>query len=212
MNIKTKLHYPTFYRRIMRFANWSGTAILAFCFDLSLLEIKTIFFSKKLCVFLRFMRGWAHGFAKKKSRGKPCLFCFLVLTGLFPILGMFVSGKNRGAFSPILGKDGSRYTSRILYLYYCDGSHPVNLSRVAKDLSVSKTTCTRAFDDHLAFSLINQKKEGVNKWIPPAFSKDEYLKRGYPKMKFSVHCMLFINPGNHFPINSLRGSGFIGKN
>ena len=46
MNIKTKLHYPTFYRRIMRFANWSGTAILAFCFDLSLFGIKQYFFPK----------------------------------------------------------------------------------------------------------------------------------------------------------------------
>ena len=93
----------------------------------------------------------------------------------------------------------------FLYLYYHDDSRPVNLSHVAKDLSLSKATCTRAFDDLLGFRLICQKKEGANKWISPAFSKEEYLRRGYPKMKSPVQRMLFLKHGQSLPYQLIGG-------
>lgn len=183
------------------------------------------------CVLLRPLFAWRLPEIKKqyaffqKNCACPCALCVDGLTALqrrnlveshvpfisssqqvyFPFWGCLFQERTKAPSLPSSGKMVPSTQAVFLYLYYCSGTHPVNLSRVAKDLSISKATCTRAFDDLLAFGLINQKKEGVNKWISPAFSKEEYLKRGYPKMKSPVHRTLFIKPGQSLPYKLLGG-------
>lgn len=123
----------------------------------------------------------------------------------FPFWGCLFRERTKAPSLPSSKKMVPGTQAVFLYLYYHDDSRPVNLSRVAKDLSLSKATCTRAFDDLLAFGLISQKKEGVNKWISPAFSKEEYLRRGYPKMKSPVQRKLFIKPGQSLPYQLIGG-------
>ena len=183
------------------------------------------------CVLLRPLFAWRLPEIKKqygffqKSCACPCALCVDGLTALqrrnlveshvpfisssqqvyFPFWGCLFQERTKAPSLPSSEKMVPSTQAVFLYLYYYDDSRPVNLSRVSKDLSISKATCTRAFDDLLAFGLISQKKEGVNKWISPAFSKEEYLKRGYPKMKSPVHRMLFIKPGHSLPYKLIGG-------
>ena len=66
----------------------------------------------------------------------------------------------------------------FLYLYYVQSTEPVNLTQIAKALSLSKATCTRAINDLTASGLITQNAEGTHKWITPAYGKPEFLKKG----------------------------------
>lgn len=183
------------------------------------------------CVLLRPLFAWhlpeikkQYGFFQK-SCACPCALCVDGLTALqrrnlveshvpfisssqqvyFPFWGCLFQERTKAPSLPSSKKMVPGTQAVFLYLYYRDDPHPVNLSRVAKDLSLSKATCTRAFDDLLGFGLIRQKKEGANKWISPAFSKEEYLRRGYPKMKSPVHRTLFLKPGQSLPYQLIGG-------
>ena len=59
----------------------------------------------------------------------------------------------------------------FLYLYYAENTGSVNLTQIAKALSLSKATCTRAINDLSASGLISQTAEGTNKWITTAYTK-----------------------------------------
>lgn len=80
----------------------------------------------------------------------------------------------------------------FLYLYYGQSTEPVNLTRIAKDLSLSKATCTRAINDLTVSGLITQNAEGTNKWITPAYGKPEFLKKGYERLKSPVERILYV--------------------
>lgn len=80
----------------------------------------------------------------------------------------------------------------FLYLYYGQSTEPVNLTRIAKGLSLSKATCTRAINDLTASGLITQNAEGTHKWINPAYGKPEFLKKGYERLKSPVERILYV--------------------
>lgn len=80
----------------------------------------------------------------------------------------------------------------FLYLYYRQSEEPVNLTQIAKELSLSKATCTRAINDLETSELITQNTEGTNKWIVPAYKKPEFLKKGYERMKSPVERLLYL--------------------
>ena len=80
----------------------------------------------------------------------------------------------------------------FLYLYYLKGTESVNLTRISKELKLSKATCTRAINDLTASGLLVQKVEGTNKWIMPAFEKPEFLKKGYARLKSPVERLVYV--------------------
>lgn len=80
----------------------------------------------------------------------------------------------------------------FLYLYYGRSTEPVNLTQIAKDLSLSKATCTRAINDLTVSGLITQNVEGTHKWITPAYGKPEFLKKGYERLKSPVERILYV--------------------
>lgn len=80
----------------------------------------------------------------------------------------------------------------FLYLYYGRSTVPVNLTRIAKDLSLSKATCTRAINDLTASGLITQNAQGTHKWINPAYGKPEFLKKGYDRLKSPVERLFYV--------------------
>lgn len=80
----------------------------------------------------------------------------------------------------------------FLYLYYRQSEEPVNLTQIAKELSLSKATCTRAINDLLSSKLIVQNTEGTNKWIASAYKKPEFLKKGYERLKSPVERILYL--------------------
>lgn len=80
----------------------------------------------------------------------------------------------------------------FLYLYYNRRIEPVNLTQIAKELSLSKATCTRAVNDLTASGLILQNTVGTHKWITPAYGKSEFLKKGYERLKSPVERILYV--------------------
>lgn len=80
----------------------------------------------------------------------------------------------------------------FLYLYYLQKTETVNLTMLAKELHLSKATCTRAVCDLAAFGLIHQNVEGVNKWIRLAGERDEFLLKGYPRLKSPVERQIYV--------------------
>lgn len=80
----------------------------------------------------------------------------------------------------------------FLYLYYGRSTEPINLTQIAKDLSLSKATCTRAINDLTASGLITQNAEGTHKWINLAYGKPEFLKKGYERLKSPVERILYV--------------------
>ncbi len=90
----------------------------------------------------------------------------------------------------------------FLYLYYLEERPRVNLSLLARELGLSKASCTRAVDDLLSSKLIGVQSEGRIKWIFPAYEKTEYLKRGYERLKSPVERCIYVDtppliPGSH---------------
>lgn len=81
----------------------------------------------------------------------------------------------------------------FLYLYYRQDTDPVNLTQIANGLSLSKATCTRAFNDLSASGLIIEKSEGTNKWISPSFTRPEFLKKGYERLKSPVERNIYVS-------------------
>lgn len=80
----------------------------------------------------------------------------------------------------------------FLYLYYRQGADPVNLTQIAKDLFLSKATCTRAINDLLTSGLIAQNVEGTRKWITLAYGQPEFLKKGYARLKSPIERILYV--------------------
>lgn len=81
----------------------------------------------------------------------------------------------------------------FLYLYYAQNNDRVNLTQIAKDLRLSKATCTRAINDLFASGLIVLQSEGTNKWISPAFAKPEFLKKGYARLRNPVERRIYTH-------------------
>lgn len=79
----------------------------------------------------------------------------------------------------------------FLCLYYGRSTEPVNLTQIAKTLSLSKATCTRAINDLTASGLIIQNTAGTCKWITPAYRKPEFLKKGYERLRSPVERILY---------------------
>lgn len=80
----------------------------------------------------------------------------------------------------------------FLYLYYNQNTKPVNQTQIAKALSLSKTTCSRAVNDLSTSGLITQNTEGTNKLIMPAYEKPEFLKKGYERLKSPVERIIYV--------------------
>lgn len=96
------------------------------------------------------------------------------------------------AETPIADKMAPGTQLVFLYLYYGQSTEPANLTQIAKKLSLSKATCTRAINDLTASELISQSAEGTNKWIKPAYGKPEFLKKGYGRLKSPVERILYV--------------------
>lgn len=80
----------------------------------------------------------------------------------------------------------------FLYLYYSESPEPLNLTGLTKCLPLSKATCTRAVEDLSASGLIDVKSEGTSKWIKRACEKQEFLRKGYGRMKSPVEKLLYL--------------------
>lgn len=87
----------------------------------------------------------------------------------------------------------------FLYFYYSPKTEDINLTKLSKELRLSKATCTRAINDLTASGLLLQKSEGTNKWIAPAFEKPEFLKKGYARLKSPVERLVYVK---NVPIDS----------
>lgn len=94
--------------------------------------------------------------------------------------------------TPIADKMAPGTQLVFLYLYYGQSTEPVNLTQIAKDLSISKATCTRAINDLTASGLITQNAEGTYKWITPAYERPEFLKKGYERLRSPVERFLYV--------------------
>lgn len=92
----------------------------------------------------------------------------------------------------------------FLYLYYLKEAEDINLTKISKELQLSKATCTRAINDLTASGLLVQKIEGTNKWITPAFEKPEFLKKGYARLRSPVERLVYVRdlPDNLLCIQS----------
>ena len=80
----------------------------------------------------------------------------------------------------------------FLHLYYGRSTEPKNLTQIAKNLSLSKATCTRAINDLTVSGLVTQNVEGTHKWINLAYGKPEFLKKGYERLKSPVERILYV--------------------
>ncbi len=80
----------------------------------------------------------------------------------------------------------------FLYLYYLREAVDVNLTKISKELQLSKATCTRAINDLATSGLLVQKIEGTSKWITPAFGKTEFLKKGYARLRSPVERLVYF--------------------
>lgn len=89
----------------------------------------------------------------------------------------------------------------FLYLYYGKETDGVNLTRLSRDLGVSKATCTRAVRDLTADGLLTLEAEGTNKWLVPACEKSEFLKKGYGRLRSPVERLIYVKqmPGHIQP-------------
>lgn len=92
----------------------------------------------------------------------------------------------------------------FLYLYYLKETEDINLTKISKELQLSKATCTRAINDLTTSGLLVQKIEGTNKWITPAFEKPEFLKKGYARLRSPVERLVYVRdlPDNLLCIQS----------
>lgn len=88
----------------------------------------------------------------------------------------------------------------FLYLYYLNETENINLTKISKELQLSKATCTRAVNDLTASGLLLQEIQGTSKWITPAFEKPEFLKKGYTRLKSPVERLVYVKD---FPNNLL---------
>ena len=93
----------------------------------------------------------------------------------------------------------------FLYLYYGRNTEPVNLTQIAKELSLSKATCTRAINDLTASGLITQNEEGTHKWITPAYGKPEFLKKGYERLKSPVERRIYVKTSVQIEKQAISG-------
>lgn len=99
------------------------------------------------------------------------------------------------AETPIADKMAPGTQLVFLYLYYLQNTDNINLTQIAKELSLSKATCTRAINDLTCSGLITQNAVGTNKWITPAYNKPEFLKKGYVRLKSPVERLIYVkNP------------------
>lgn len=80
----------------------------------------------------------------------------------------------------------------FLYFYYLEKKEDINLTKLSKELYLSKATCTRAINDLTASGLLLQKTAGTNKWLTPAFEKPEFLKKGYTRLKSPVDRLVYV--------------------
>ena len=80
----------------------------------------------------------------------------------------------------------------FLYLYYTDDTSNINLTTLSKTLGLSKATCTRAVNDLTASGLLCQRAAGTSKWITPAFAKQEFLRKGYARLKSPIERLVYV--------------------
>lgn len=93
----------------------------------------------------------------------------------------------------------------FLYFYYLQNINSINLTQISRNLSLSKATCTRAVNDLAASGLITQHTEGTNKWIAPAYSKPEFLKKGYERLKSPIERYIYVKNPVHAPKQLFSG-------
>ncbi len=94
----------------------------------------------------------------------------------------------------------------FLYFYYSAKNENINLTKLSKELLLSKATCTRAVSDLTASGLLVQRTEGTNKWLTPAFEKSEFLKKGYARLKSPVNRLVYVKntPIGTFPLSGIQ--------
>lgn len=149
---------------------------------------------------------------------EPCALCLENLTALqrrnliennvpfislsqqvyLPFWGCSFTEKFK-ADTPIKDKMAPGTQLVFLYFYYSPKTADINLTKLSKELRLSKATCTRAINDLTASGLLLQKSEGTNKWIAPAFEKPEFLKKGYARLKSPVERLVYVK---NVPIDS----------
>lgn len=147
----------------------------------------------------------------QELRAVPCALCLENLTALqrrnlienhipfislsqqvyLPFWGCFFHEQFKAEIS-VADKMAPGTQLIFLYLYYQQSTKPVNLTQIAKELSLSKATCTRAVDDLFASGLLTQNTEGTNKWVTPACGKSKFLKKGYERLKSPVERILYV--------------------
>jgi hypothetical protein len=108
-----------------------------------------------------------------------------------PFLGCIFSERFRSMPSP--GEKMAPGTQLVfLYLYYRRNEQRENMSDIASALSLSKATCTRAVDDLLSSGLIKVSTEGTKKWIEPLYAKNEFLGKGWNRLKSPVEKVIYL--------------------
>lgn len=147
----------------------------------------------------------------QELRAVPCALCLENLTALqrrnlienhipfislsqqvyLPFWGCFFHEQFKAEIS-VADKMAPGTQLIFLYLYYQQSTKPVNLTQIAKELSLSKATCTRAVGDLFASGLLTQNTEGTNKWVTPACGKSKFLKKGYGRLKSPVERILYV--------------------
>jgi predicted DNA-binding transcriptional regulator len=140
---------------------------------------------------LRSFSGKPDFHAAQKSAGKQHSLYLCVSAGLSAVWGCAFLEKFKSD-TPIPDKMAPGTQLVFLYLYYLKGTEDINLTRISKELQLSKATCTRAINDLTASGLLAQKVEGTNKWIAPAFEKPEFLKKGYARLKSPIERLVYV--------------------
>lgn len=81
----------------------------------------------------------------------------------------------------------------FLFFYYNKENKKLNLTTLSRKLHISKATCTRAIEDLTASNLVQTQIEGTNKWLIPTCEKEEFLKKGYSRLKSPVDRIVYVD-------------------
>ncbi len=80
----------------------------------------------------------------------------------------------------------------FLYLYYQESGSKINLTHIAEALNLSKATCNRALQDLEASGLVTLAAQGRIKWVNLAGTKEEFLQKGYGRLRTPVDRLLYL--------------------
>lgn len=135
----------------------------------------------------------------------PCVLCFDRLTSaqrkdlIHEKISFIVAGSQ--AYMPFWG---AHFTEKVkaamninekmapgtqlasLYLYYKSNGKKINLTKLSRNLNISKSTCTRIISDLKHRGLILVECQGTNKWIRPSCPKKDFLLKAYEFMRSPV--------------------------